>query len=87
MIWNWEDKQMIEMIKQVIQLRYHPKEWKQTQTILLKKGEKQDLTLVKSYRVISLLNCINKVLEKVIAEQLLLLLESFSKLHPGQMGA
>lgn len=43
--------------------------------------------MVKSYKVISLLNCMGKALEKVIAEQLSQLSENLSKLHPGQMGA
>lgn len=45
------------------------------------------MTLVKSYRVISLLNCMGKVLEKVVAEQLSHFSENFMKLHQGQMGA
>lgn len=45
------------------------------------------MTLVKSYRVISLLNCMGKVLEKVIAEQLSYFSENFLKLHQRQMGA
>ena len=87
MIWKWEDERMTEMVKQAIRLGYHPKEWKRARGILLEKGGKRDLTLVKSYRVISLLNCMGKVLEKVIAEQLSQLSENFLKLHPGQMGA
>ena len=55
--------------------------------ILLEKGGKRDWTLIKSYRVISLLNCMGKVLEKVIAEQLSELSENFQKLHQGQVGA
>lgn len=78
---------MTQMIQQAIRLRYHPKEWKRVRDILLKKVGKRDLTLVKSYRIISLLNCMDKVLEKVIAEQLSQLLENFLKLHQGQMGA
>ncbi len=44
-------------------------------------------TLVKSYRVVSLLNCLGKVVEKVVAEQLLQFCEANGKLHKGQMGA
>lgn len=66
---------------------YYPKEWKRARGILLEKGGKRDLILVKSYRVISLLNCMGKVLEKVIAEQLSQLSENLLKLHQGQMGA
>lgn len=78
---------MTEMVKQAIRLKYHLKKWKQARGILLEKRKKRDLTLVKSYRIISLLDCMSKILEKVIAEQLLQLSESCSKLHSGQIGA
>ena len=54
---------------------------------MLEKGDKQDLSLVKSYRVISLLNCLGKIVEKVIAGLLSKYYEKFCKLHQGQMGA
>ncbi len=82
-----EGERMTEMIKQAIQLGYYPKEWKRARSILLEKGGKRDLALVKSYRVISLLNCMSKVLEKFIVEQLSQLSENLLKLHPKQMGA
>lgn len=55
--------------------------------ILLEKGGKRDFGLVRSYRVISLLNCVGKEVEKVVADQLSHYCESHSKLHPGQIGA
>ena len=48
---------------------------------------KRDFGLVKSYRVISLLNCLGKVVEKVVAGSLSQYCETYSKLHMGQMGA
>lgn len=69
------------MIQQAIQLGYHPQKWKQACGILLEKVGKQDLTLFKSYRVISLLNCMGKLVEKVMAEQLSQRLENFLMLH------
>ena len=59
---------MTQIVQQAVRLEYHPQKWKQACGILLKKVEKRDLTLVKSYRVISLLNCMGKLVEKVIAE-------------------
>ena len=50
------------------------------------KGGKRDFGLVRSYRVIGLLNCMGKVVEKVVAKKLSLYYEDYSKLHPGQMG-
>ena len=75
------------MIQQAVRLGYHLKSWKRARGILLEKAGKCDFRLVRSYRVISLLNCMGKVLEKVIAEQLSQFCKAYSKLHPGQMGA
>ena len=52
----------------------------------MEKPNKQDQTLVKSYRVISLLNCLVKVVEKFIAEQLSQFCKAEEKLHKKQMG-
>ena len=52
----------------------------------LEKGGKRDFGLVRSYRVISLLNCMGKVVEKVVAQELSQYCEDYSKLHAGQMG-
>ena len=87
MVWQWDSKRIIAMIQNAIRLRYQPKRWKKARGILLEKGGKRDLSLVKSYRVISLLNCMGKIVEKVVAGQLSHYCEKFSKLHPGQMGA
>ena len=43
------------------------------------------MSLVKSYRVMNLLNCMSKVVEKVVANQLSDYCKTFSKLYPGQM--
>lgn len=68
-------------------IRVSSKDEKPTCNILLKKKEKYDWTLIKSYRIICFLNYIDKVLEKVIAEQLLELSENFPKLYQCQMRA
>ena len=74
------------MVYYAIRLGYHPTEWKKARGILLEKGGKRDFRLIRSYQVISLLNCIGKVIEKVVAKQLSQYCEDNSKLHPGQMG-
>ena len=52
----------------------------------MEKPNKRDRTLVKSYRVISLLNCLGKVVEKLIAEKLFQFCEAQEKLHREQIG-
>ena len=74
------------IIKNAIRLHYYPRTWKWAQGILLEKNTKQDKSLVKFYRVISLLNYINKLLEKVVAKELSLFCKANLKLHKGQIG-
>ena len=87
MICDWDKNYITSIIQQAVRLGYHPKSWKRARGIFLKKVWKHDYGLVRSYQVMSLLNCMGKILEKVIAEQLSQFCEAYSKLHLGQMGA
>ena len=57
--------------------------------VLLKKPDKMPAMYFtpKSYRVISLLNCLRKIVKKTVAEELTMVCEAELKLHKGQMGA
>ena len=70
------------MIYHTIWLDYHLVEWKKAWKILLEKMGKKNFRLVKSYQVISLFNCINKVIEKVIANKFFFYCKNYSKLYP-----
>ena len=86
-LWEWDPDRITSVVVQAIRLQYHPQRWRHAKGVLLEKPNKRDRTLVKSYRVISLLNCLGKVVEKVVAEQLSQFCEANGKLHKGQMGA
>ena len=51
----------------------------------MEKLNKRDCILVKLYQVISLLNCLGKVVEKLIMERLSQFCKSKAKLHKEQM--
>lgn len=53
---------------------------------MLKKPNKLDYMTVKSYHIISLLNCPVKVCEKVVANMQLILCDISDMQHEGQMG-
>lgn len=65
---------------------YHPRCWKQATGVILKKPGKPDYSAPKAYRVISLLNCLGKVLERMLAMRLGALAEVTQLLHPSQIG-
>ena len=66
---------------------YHPKIWKQATGFILKKPKKLDYRQPKAYRVISLLNCLGKVSERILARRLSYLAETTVLLHPSQIGS
>lgn len=65
---------------------YHPKIWKEATGVVLPKPNKKDYSLPKSYRIISLINCFAKVLEKVMAKRLGYLANTTNLLDDSQMG-
>ena len=75
-----------KLYSRLINLGYHPKYWKQATGAILKKDKKPDYTAPKAYRVISLLNCLGKVSERILAQRLGYLAETTSLLHCSQIG-
>jgi ribonuclease HI len=87
LLWEWDSPRIVALARQCFRLGVHPRPWKTAKGILLRKPNKPDYTLVKAYRVISLLNCIGKVIEKIAAEAISTYCETTGKLHRGQMGS
>ncbi len=54
----------------LIENNYHLKIWCEDTRIILKKSDKLNYSISKIYRIIMLLNCLDKVAEKIIAMQL-----------------
>jgi len=74
----------------LIRKGYHPRCWKLAKGVVLKKsGKKRDYTMPKAYRVVSLLNCLGKISEKILAKRLADLAESPDSdlLYHDQMGS
>ncbi len=54
----------------LIENDYYSKIWRKDTRIILKKSDKLNYSISKTYRIITLLNCLDKVAEKIIAVQL-----------------
>ncbi|KAI1002599.1 hypothetical protein K3495_g5599 [Podosphaera aphanis] len=65
---------------------YQPTCWREATGIILRKPGKPDYSHPKAYRVISLLNCLGKSLERMIAQRLGYLAETTNLLDPSQIG-
>ena len=73
------------LIQQIICLDYYLKKWKKIYKILLEKGGKQDPSLIQLYWVISLFNCLGKIIAKVIVQQLAFYCKAYFKLYLKQI--
>ncbi len=55
------------MYSDLIKNDYHSKIWREGMKVILKKSDKLNYSISKTYRIITLLNCLGKVAEKIIA--------------------
>ncbi|KAJ3502271.1 hypothetical protein NMY22_g18642 [Coprinellus aureogranulatus] len=66
--------------------RYHPKSWRQAVAVALRKPNKPDYSNPRAYRLITLLECLGKVLERIIARRLTYLAGKYNLIPPNQFG-
>ena len=64
----------------------HPDRWKVARGVTIPKPGKDDYNLAKSYRCISLLNCLGKMMEKVAAMMVGAHCDQVTGFHPTQYG-
>jgi len=84
-IYSVLEERFYKLYKALIQFGYHPKCWKEAVGVIIRKGNRK-ATIPKSYRVVSLLNCMGKVAEKIIATRLSYTAETSDLLDADQMG-
>ncbi len=58
------------MYSNLIESDYHSKIWREDMWIILKKSNKLNYSISKTYRIITLLNCLDKIVKKLIVMQL-----------------
>ncbi len=74
------------VFKALVDSGYHPENWREAIGIALKKPNKPDYSNPKAYRIISLLNCLAKTSEKIIATRLGYLASTTNLLADSQIG-
>jgi len=75
-----------KLYSKLINTGYHSTNWRQATGAILKKPNKPDYSIPKAYRVISLLNCLGKVSERILAQRLSFLAKTTNLLHNSQIG-
>ena len=66
--WTWEvdEDQVAALLEGCIQAGYHPNRWKEAIVCIIPKPNQADYTLPKNFHPISLLECLGKLLKKII---------------------
>lgn len=80
-------KELAKIFNACIRLGYHPRKFKESITVVIRKLQKPSYDVPKSYRPIALLNTMGKLLEKLIANQITKMTETYNLLPDEQMGA
>jgi hypothetical protein len=86
LLWGWDPERIRALFTACTRAGLHPRMWKLARGAVIAKPGKDDYSKVKSYRVICLLSCIGKCLERVIADGISAQLEPNGGLHWGQFG-
>jgi hypothetical protein len=86
LLWLWDTDRIVALVRGCIALGYHLRVWKTAKGILLRKQGKPLYAIAKAYRVISLLNCLGKVVEKVATTWIASHCETNRVFHKGQFG-
>src|SRR5438046_3891573 len=83
-IYSILEERFYKFYKALIQFDYHSKCWKEAVSVIIRK-ENRKATISKSYKIVSLLNCMKKIAEKIIAIRLLYTTEISDLLDADQM--
>ena len=59
--------QLADLVRASIYAGHHPKEWKEAIVCVIPKPRQADYTIPKNYCPISLLKCLGKLVEKIVA--------------------
>jgi ribonuclease HI len=86
-VWHIIGTHVRRLFKGCLSAGHHPKPFKQAEVVMIAKPGRRDLTEPRAWRPISLLSCLGKGLERLIARRLAWAAVHYSVLHPQQAGA
>ncbi|CAK5263969.1 unnamed protein product [Mycena citricolor] len=86
--WAWAEAQLeiYTLIKRCLHEGFHPKQWRQAIAVALRKPRKPDYSEPRAYRLIQLLECLGKILEKIVAKRLTYMEGKHNLIPGGQFG-
>jgi hypothetical protein len=67
-VWEADSERVVNLLEACLRAGHHPRLWKEAVVAVIPKPKRSDYTLAKNFRPISLLECLGKLLEKVVAK-------------------
>jgi ribonuclease HI/exonuclease III len=86
-IWPVVKHQVLTIFRESVESGKLPSQWRHAKIIPLKKPNKENYTIAKAWRPISLLATLGKVLESVVAERISHVVETYGLLPTNHFGA
>ncbi|KAJ5709444.1 hypothetical protein N7493_010778 [Penicillium malachiteum] len=87
MTWPTVKHRVLDLFQASLQEGTLPRQWRHAKIIPLKKPNKEDYTIAKAWRPISLLATLGKILESVVAERISHAVETYGLLPTSHFGA
>jgi hypothetical protein len=87
MTWPVVKHQVLDLFQALLEEGMLPNQWRHAKIIPLRKPNKEDYTIAKAWRLISLLATLGKVLELVVAERISHAVETYGLLPTSHFGA
>ena len=84
---KWNKERIVRLTRAAIRTGRHLAVWKRASGVVIRKPSKDDYSKLKANRSISLLTCLGKVIEKVVAELLSKVAERRGLRSDGQFGS
>ena len=85
-VWAADAKVLFELMAACLKAGHHPRQWKEAVVCIIPKPKRADYTLAKNFRPISLLECLGKLLEKVVAKMIYKEMEKHTLVPTNQFG-
>ena len=88
--WAWRcetgQQYILALMRKCLEAGYHPRSWRRAIAVALRKPGKPDYSNPRAYRLITLLECLGKVLEKIVACRLTYLAGKHNLVPANQFG-
>ena len=69
LLWKWNRTRIVELTRTTVRMGRHTAEWKRASGVVIRKPGNEHYTMLKFYGTISLLSCMWRVVENVVAER------------------